>query len=130
IGRSLHEPGSVVDPASQRPGEAPDPAQGTGNDRGADRADQPRAARMGALLQACSCPQALQPAQPMGRPADLVAPLQALEMLRLETASGDQAVRRTGAGQPDRSDPFPGISEECVSMKAGCGKTARPVWAA
>ena len=51
-------------------------------------------------------------------------------MLWMEAAPGDQAVRRAGAGQPGWPDPLFVIPEERVSVKAGCGKTARPVWVA
>jgi hypothetical protein len=62
--------------------------------------------------------------------ADLVAPVRQMALLRLGNVATQQALRRVWARQSCRADPFHRHSEDSVFVKAGCGKTARPVWAA
>jgi hypothetical protein len=93
-----------------------------------DRDDQPDHPRMGKLLLSLPWQKALPSAGWLDHPKALVAPRQAVAERSLEGISDRTAAHRVQAraGLPDtfasgRKSPF---------MKAGCGKTARPVCAA
>ena len=60
----------------------------------------------------------------------MVASVRQMALLRLDNVATLQALRRVRACQSCRADPFHRHSEESVFVKAGCGKTARPVCAA
>src|SRR6266853_5163953 len=98
--------------------------------QGPDRTTQPGVAGLGALLQACPRPNTLQQSRPLDRAAHLVASVQMLAQLRLETAAEGQNVRRVWVGSTGETDSFHCIAEEGVFVKAWRGKTAHHVWAA
>ncbi len=97
---------------------------------GADKTGQLRRAWLGPPLQAGSRPKALPPTRWLARAANLVASVRQVALLRLDNVATLQALRRVRACQSCRADPFHRHSEERVFVKAGCGKTARPVCAA
>ena len=105
-------------------------AQRSGEHPGADKTSQPRRAWLGPPLQAGSRPKALPPTRWLARAANLVASVRQMALLRLDNVATLQALRRVRACQSCRADPFHRHSEESVFVKAGCGKTARPVCAA
>src|SRR4029079_17511329 len=72
----------------------------------------------------------LPPTRRLAGAANLVAPVRQVALLRLENVATPQALRRVRACQSCRTDPFHRRSEDGVFVKAGCGKTARPVCAA
>src|SRR3954447_12275859 len=96
-------------------------------DQESDRVVEPCVAGLGALLQACPRPNALQQARPMDRAAHLVASIQVLAQLWLETAAGAQAVRRVWAGAAGQTDSFYCIPETRAFVKGWRGKTAHHV---
>ena len=102
--------------------------QGAGDHRGADSAAQPGPAGMGALLQACSRPEALPPARRMGGASRVGASVQEVAVSGMAIPAQRYALRRVGLGEPCRSDSFHrSSSREDVFVKAVCGKTARTV---
>src|SRR6478672_6140614 len=94
-----------------------------------DRDDQPDHPRMGKLLLSLSCQKALPSAGWLDHPKALVAPRQAVAERSLEGISDRTAARRVQAGRAGLTDPF-ASGRKSPFMKAGCGKTARPVCAA
>jgi group II intron reverse transcriptase/maturase len=62
-------------------------------DRAVDRSAEPALERLGRVLQTCPCPKALQPTRPMDRATHLVASIQALAQLWLETTADRHALR-------------------------------------
>ena len=111
----------------QGPGPAAHAAQGSGEHSRADAAGQPGGAWLGPLLQAGPRPKALQPARSMDRAANLVASVQSVALSRLANTAERQALRRVRACELGRADSFLAASQTSVFVKAGCGKTARPV---
>src|SRR5450631_3966988 len=81
---------------------------------------------MGKLLLSLPCQKALQPVGSLDSPKALVASHQAMAEHWLEGISHEKAADGVQAGQPGRTNTF---SSDRASpfMKAGCGKTARPV---
>jgi hypothetical protein len=94
-----------------------------------DRDGQPNHPRMGKLLLSLPCQKALPSAGRLDNPKVVVASRQAMAQRSVERISHQTVAHGVQAGQPrlahtfssDRNSPF---------MKAGCGKTARPVCAA
>src|SRR6516225_7246765 len=105
-------------------------AQRSGEHSGVDKTGEPRCAWLGPPLQAGPRPKALPPTRRLVGAANLVAPVRQMALLQLGNVATQQALRRVWARQSCRADPFHRHSEESVFVKAGCGKTARPVWAA
>ena len=60
----------------------------------------------------------------------MVTSLQTVAYLWLEVASTRRAVQGAGACEPDLFNTFFEPAKARDLVKAGCGKTARPVWAA
>src|SRR5215469_18075050 len=58
---------------------------------------------------------------------NLVAPIRSVALPRLADTVTRQALRRVRACQLGRDDTFHCRSQNCGFVKAGCGKTARPV---
>ena len=83
-------------------------------------------AGLGRLLQACPRPKALQPARPLDRATHLVASVQTVAQLRLETAAEANALRRVWACEPCSVDSFSCISvqralrESCMRENRTC----------
>ena len=102
----------------------------SGEHSGVDKTGEPRCAWLGPPLQAGPRPKALPPTRRLVGAANLVAPVRQMALLRLGNVATQQALRRVWARQSCRADPFHRHSEDSVFVKAGCGKTARPVWAA
>src|SRR5919106_2342432 len=96
-------------------------------DQGSDRAAESCIARVGSLLQACPRPNALQQTRPLDRAAHLVASVQVLAQLWLETAAEAQALRRVWSGAVSQTDSFYCIPETGAFVKAWRGKTAHHV---
>src|SRR5882672_8874300 len=94
-----------------------------------DRDDQPDHPRMGKLLLSLSCQKALPSAGWLDHPKALGAPRQAVAERSLEGISDRTAAHRVQAGRAGLTDPF-ASGRKSPFMKAGCGKTARPVCAA
>src|SRR5258707_3851981 len=84
---------------------------------------------MGKLLLSLQCPKALQPVGSLDSPKALVASHQAMAEHGLERISHEKAAHGVQAGQPCRTNTL-SSDRESPFMKAGCGKTARPVCAA
>src|SRR5882724_1875005 len=84
---------------------------------------------MGKLLLSLSCQKALPSAGWLDHPKALVAPRQAVAERSLEGISDRTAAHRVQAGRAGLTDPF-ASGRKSPFMKAGCGKTARPVCAA
>jgi hypothetical protein len=94
-----------------------------GRENAAPRPPRP----VGPPLQAGPGPKALPPARRMAGAADLVAPAPQVALLRLANVATQSALRRVRACELGCDDPFHRHSASCVFVKAGCGKTARPV---
>src|SRR5712672_411925 len=84
---------------------------------------------MGKLLLSLPCQKALPSAGWLDHPKALVAPRQAVAERSLEGISDRTAAHRVQAGRAGLTDTF-ASGRESPFMKAGCGKTARPVCAA
>src|SRR6202022_3441825 len=84
---------------------------------------------MGKLLLSLPCQKALPSAGRLDHPKALVAPRQAVAERSLEGISDRTAAHRVQAGRAGLTDPF-ASGRKSPFMKAGCGKTARPVGAA
>lgn len=82
--------------------------------------------RMGRLLLSLPCQKALPSTGWLDRPKTLVAPHQAVAERSLEGIPDETAAHRVQAGRAGLTDPF-ASGRESPFMKAGCGKTARPV---
>src|SRR5208283_3095601 len=111
----------------QRPDQGPDEEARASTNGGIDPNDQSDHPRMGKLLLSLPCQEALSPARRMDRTKALVASREAMEEHGLEALSHETlAWRGVQAGRPRLIDTD---SSDCESpsMKAGCGKTARPV---
>src|SRR5262249_7081535 len=119
-----------IDPPLQGSDSPADAAQRSGEHSGVDKTGEPRCAWLGPPLQAGPRPKALPPTRRLVGAANLVAPVRQMALLRLGNVATQQALRRVWARQSCRADPFHRHSEDSVFVKAGCGKTARPVWAA
>ena len=94
-----------------------------------DQHDQPDHPRMGKLLLSLPCQKALQSAGSLDNPKALVASHQAMAKYRLEGISHEKAAHGVQASQPCRTNTL-ASDRESPFIKAGCGKTARPVCAA
>ena len=90
-----------------------------------------RLIRLGEVKLLLSLPRqkALPSAGWLDHPKALVAPRQAVAERSLEGISDRTAARRVQAGRAGLTDPF-ASGRKSPFMKAGCGKTARPVCAA
>src|SRR5262249_31646927 len=119
-----------IDPPLQGSDSPAHAAQRSGEHSGVDKTGEPRCAWLGPPLQAGPRPKALPPTRRLVDAANLVAPVRQMALLQLGNVATQQALRRVWARQSCRADPFHRHSEESVFVKAGCGKTARPVWAA
>src|SRR5206468_10087091 len=119
-----------IDPSLQGSDSPAHAADRSGEHPGADKTGQPRRAWLGPPLQAGSRPKALPPTRWLARAANLVASVRQVALLWLDNVASPQALRRVRACQSCRADPFHRHSEDGVFVKAGCGKTARPVCAA
>src|SRR5262249_10963514 len=119
-----------IDPPLQGSDSPADAAQRSGEHSGVDKTGEPRCAWLGPPLQAGPRPKALPPTRRLVGAANLVAPVRQMALLQLGNVATQQALRRVWARQSCRADPFHCHSEDSVFVKAGCGKTARPVWAA
>src|SRR5260370_33604652 len=84
---------------------------------------------MGKLLLSLPCQKALPSAGWLDHPKALVAPRQAVAERSLEGMSDCTAAHRVQAGRAGLTDTF-ASGRKSPFMKAGCGKTARPVGAA
>src|SRR5258708_38874779 len=84
---------------------------------------------MGKLLLSLPCQKALPSAGWLDHPKALVAPRQAVAERSLEGMSDCTAAHRVQAGRAGLTDTF-ASGRKSPFMKAGCGKTARPVCAA
>jgi hypothetical protein len=115
-----------VDPKLHGSDSPADAAHSPGKHLGVDKPGQSRRAWLGPPLQAGPRPKALPPTRWLAGAAYLVASVQEMAVLRLEDAAEPLALRRARAGQPCWADTFHSRSEDCVFVKAGCGKSARP----
>ena len=84
---------------------------------------------MGKLLLSFPCQKALQPARSLDSPKALVASHKAMAKYSLAGISHEKAAHGVQAGPPCRTNTL-ASDRESPFMKAGCGKTARPVCAA
>jgi hypothetical protein len=84
---------------------------------------------MGKLLLSLPCQKALPSAGWLDHPKAVVAPRQTVAERSLEGISDCTAAHRVQAGRAGLTDTF-ASGRKCPFMKAGCGKTARPVCAA
>src|SRR5262249_23317846 len=123
-------PRGEIDPPLQGSDSPAHAAQRSGEHSGVDKTGEPRCAWLGPPLQAGPRPKALPPTRRLVDATNLVAPVREMALLRLGNVATQQALRRVRACQSCRADPFHRYSEDSVFVKAGCGKTARPVLAA
>lgn len=118
VGWPVRVPAREIDPALQGSGTSAYQAMRASEDQGSDRAVEPCFAGLGSLLQACPRPNALQQTRPLDRAAHLVASVQVLAQLWLETAAGAQALRRVWVGAVSQTDSFYCIPATGAFVKA------------
>ncbi len=85
---------------------------------------------MGKLLLQGACPETVRQVGSVDHGANLEPSHKAMAKQRLERTAGTTALWRDGTGKLDPSYSFLATEPMLSLVKAGCGKSARPVWEA
>jgi len=85
---------------------------------------------MGKLLLQGTCPKTVRQVGSVDTAANLEPSHEAVAKQRLERPTGTTALWRDGTGKLDPSHTFLTTEQMLTIVKAGCGKSARPVWEA
>jgi hypothetical protein len=85
---------------------------------------------MGKLLLQGTCPKTVRQVGSVDNAENLEPSHEAVAKQRLEIPTGTTALWRDGTGKLDSSHSFLTTEQMLTIVKAGCGKSARPVWEA
>ena len=95
-----------------------------------DCGNQSDSSWMGKLLLQGTCPKTIRQVGSVDNAANLEPLHEAVAKQRLEIPTGTTALWRDGTGKLDSSHSFLTTEQMLTIVKAGCGKSARPVWEA
>ena len=95
-----------------------------------DCGNQSDSSWMGKLLLQGTCPKTVRQVGSVDNAANLEPSHEAVAKQRLEIPTGTTALWRDGTGKLDSSHSFLTTEQMLTIVKAGCGKSARPVWEA
>ena len=95
-----------------------------------DCGNQSDSSWMGKLLLQGTCPKTVRQVGSVDNAANLEPSHEAVAKQRLEITTGTTALWRDGTGKLDSSYSFLTTEQMLTIVKAGCGKSARPVWEA